>query len=127
VEAHHLSLLAEWGLIALSALVALLGLWLGYTFFQRKALPAWYQTFEAWSREAFYVDQVYNALIVNPLKALAEALFYGDRSLLGGYLGLGSLVREGGGAVARAQVGYLRVYALLFVLGALILLGVMRW
>jgi hypothetical protein len=28
---------------------------------------------------------------------------------------------------ARAQVGYLRVYALLFVLGALILLGVMRW
>ena len=127
VEAHHLSLLAEWGLIALSALVALLGLWLGYTFFQRKALPAWYQTFEAWSREAFYVDQVYNALIVNPLKALAEALFYGDRSLLGGYLGLGSLVREGGGAAARAQVGYLRVYALLFVLGALILLGVMRW
>ncbi|KOX90133.1 NADH-quinone oxidoreductase subunit 12 [Thermus aquaticus] len=127
VEAHHLSLLAEWGLIALSALVALLGLWLGYTFFQRKALPAWYQTFEAWSREAFYVDQVYNALIVNPLKALAEALFYGDRSLLGGYLGLGSLVRAGGGAVARAQVGYLRVYALLFVLGALILLGVMRW
>jgi NADH-quinone oxidoreductase subunit L len=61
------------------------------------------------------------------LKALAEALFYGDRSLLGGYLGLGSLVREGGGAVARAQVGYLRVYALLFVLGALNLLGVMRW
>jgi NADH-quinone oxidoreductase subunit L len=127
VEAHHLSLLAEWGLVALSALVALLGLWLGYTFFQRKALPAWYQTFEAWSREAFYVDRVYNALIVNPLKALAEALFYGDRSLLGGYLGLGSLVRAGGGAVARAQVGYLRVYALLFVLGALILLGVMRW
>ena len=127
VEAHHLSLGVEWGLIALSALVALLGLWLGYTFFQRKALPAWYQTFEAWSREAFYVDRVYNALIVNPLKALAEALFLGDKSLLGGYLGLGGLVREGGGAVARVQVGYLRVYALLFVLGALVLLGVMRW
>lgn len=61
VEAHHLSLGAEWGLIALSAAVAVFGLWFGYTFFQRKALPAWYLAFEAWSRESFYVDQVYNA------------------------------------------------------------------
>jgi len=127
LEAHHLSLLAEWGLVALSALVALLGLWLGYTFFQRRVLPAWYLAFETWSRESFYVDQVYNALIVNPLKALAETLFYGDRGLLGGYFGLGGLVRGVGGALSRIQAGYLRVYALLFVLGVLVLLGVMRW
>ncbi|MCS6867472.1 MAG: NADH-quinone oxidoreductase subunit L [Thermus sp.] len=127
LEHHHLSLGAEWGLIALSGAVALLGLWLGYTFFQRKALPAWYQAFEAWSRESFYVDRLYNALLVNPLKALAEALFYGDAGLLRGYFGLGGGVRSLGQGAARLQAGYLRVYALLFVVGVLVLLGVMRW
>jgi NADH-quinone oxidoreductase subunit L len=127
LEYHHLSLGVEWGLIALSGAVALLGLWLGYTFFQRKVLPGWYLRFEAWSRESFYVDQVYNALLVNPLKALAEALFYGDGGLLRGYFGLGSGVRQVGQGLARLQAGYLRVYALLFVLGVLLLLGVMRW
>ena len=127
VEAHHLSLGAEWGLIALSAAVALLGLWAGFVFFQRKVFPAWYLAFEAASREAFYVDRAYNALIVNPLKALAEALFYGDRGLLSGYFGLGGAARSLGQGLARLQTGYLRVYALLFVLGALLLLGVMRW
>lgn len=127
VEAHHLSVGAEWGLIALSALVALLGLWAGYTFFQKKALPSWYLAFEAWSREAFYADRIYNALLVNPLKALAEALFLGDGALLRGFFGLGGTVRDLGQGLARLQAGYLRVYALLFVLGVLVLLGVMRW
>ncbi|WP_243090492.1 NADH-quinone oxidoreductase subunit L [Thermus neutrinimicus] len=127
VEAHHLSLGAEWGLIALSGVVALVGLWLGYTFFQRRTFPTWYVTFEAWSRESFYADRVYNALLVNPLKALAEALFYGDTGLLRGYFGLGGTVRNLGQGIARLQTGYLRVYALLFVLGVLVLLGVMRW
>ena len=127
VEAHPLAPGAEWGLVALSAAVALFGLYLGYTFFQRKALPAWYPAFEAWSREGFYVDRVYNALVVNPLKALSEALLYGDQGLLRGYFGLGGLVRGAGGVLARLQVGYLRVYALLFVLGVLLVLGVMRW
>uniref|UniRef100_A0A831XQJ3 NADH-quinone oxidoreductase subunit L n=1 Tax=Thermus islandicus TaxID=540988 RepID=A0A831XQJ3_9DEIN len=127
VEAHPLAPGAEWGLVALSAAVALFGLYLGYTFFQRKAFPAWYPAFEAWSREGFYVDRVYNALVVNPLKALSEALLYGDQGLLRGYFGLGGLVRGAGGALARLQVGYLRVYALLFVLGVLLVLGVMRW
>lgn len=127
VEAHPLAPGAEWGLVALSAAVALFGLYLGYTFFQRKAFPAWYPAFEAWSREGFYVDRVYNALVVNPLKALSEALLYGDQGLLRGYFGLGGLVRGAGGVLARLQVGYLRVYALLFVLGVLLVLGVMRW
>ncbi|WP_337843856.1 NADH-quinone oxidoreductase subunit L [Thermus sp.] len=127
VETHHLSLGAEWGLIGLSALVALLGLWAGYTFFQKKALPGWYLAFEAWSREAFYADRIYNALIVNPLKALAEALFLGDGALLRGFFGLGGAVRDLGQGLARLQAGYLRVYALVFVLGVLVLLGVMRW
>ncbi|WP_022798070.1 NADH-quinone oxidoreductase subunit L [Thermus islandicus] len=127
VEAHPLGPGAEWGLVALSAAVALLGLYLGYTFFQRKVLPAWYLAFEAWSREGFYADQVYNTLVVNPLKALSETLLYGDQGLLRGYFGLGSLVRGAGGLLARLQAGYLRVYALLFVLGVLLVLGVMRW
>ncbi|TBH21373.1 NADH-quinone oxidoreductase subunit L [Thermus thermamylovorans] len=127
VAYEHLPLALEWALIALAGLVALLGLYLGYRFFSRKILPGWYLSFEAWSREGFYADRLYNALLVNPLKALAEALLHGDGGLLRGYFGLGGAVGRLGQGLARLQAGYLRVYALLFVLGVLILLGVMRW
>ncbi len=126
LEAHHLPLGLEWALISLSAGVALLGLYGGFVFFQRP-LPIWYQGFEAWSREGFYMDRVYNTLVVAPLKALAEALFLGDGGVLGLYRGLARGVGALGGGLARLQAGYLRVYALLFALGVLILLGVMRW
>lgn len=126
LEAHHLSLGAEWGLILLSGAVALVGLHLGYGFFQ-KPLPAWYLSFEIWSKNAFYADLVYNTLIVNPLKALSEALFSADRGLLSLYRGLAGLLALLGRGLSRLQTGYLRLYALLMVLGALIVLGVMRW
>ncbi|MGQ9691981.1 MAG: NADH-quinone oxidoreductase subunit L [Thermaceae bacterium] len=126
LEAHHLPLGAEWGLILLSGGVALLGLGLGHRFFQRPS-PGWYQTFEEWSKNAFYADQVYNALVVSPLKALSGALFLGDRGLLGLYQSLARLVVWMGQGLALLQTGYLRLYALFFLLGALIVLGVMRW
>ncbi|KGQ20922.1 NADH-quinone oxidoreductase subunit L [Thermus filiformis] len=126
LEAHHLSLGAEWGLILLSGLVALLGLYLGYVFFQRP-LPAWYLAFETWSKNAFYADAVYNALVVNPLKALSEALLAGDGGLLSLYRSLAGLLALAGRGLGALQRGYLRFYALLMVLGALIFLGVMRW
>ncbi len=126
VEAHHLPLGVEWALIGLSGAIALLGLWLGYAFFQRP-LPPWYGGFEAWSREGFYVDQLYNALLVHPLKALSKGLLQGDHGLLQGYLALGGTFREAGRALARLQGGYLRLYALLFLLGVLVVLGVTRW
>lgn len=126
LEAHHLSLGAEWGLILLSGAVALVGLYLGYLFFQ-KPRPAWYLSFETWSQNAFYADLVYNTLIVNPLKALSEALFGADGALLSLYRGLAGLLALLGRGLSQLQTGYLRLYALLMVLGALIVLGVMRW
>ena len=122
LEVHPLSLGVEWGLILLSAGVALLGLYLGYVLFQRP-LPSWYLAFETWSKNAFYADLVYNTLVVNPLKALSEGLFAGDRALLSLYRGLAGLFALLGKGLGALQQGYLRFYALLMVLGALAFLA----
>ena len=128
VEVHEMSLGMEWGLITLSAVVALTGLYLGYLAFTRWALPKWYLTFQTWSENAFYVDLVYNVLIVNPLKELSEIWALLDGLLDSGYLVLAGLSGWLGEKLAWLQAGYVRVYGALMVLGLVIMLvwGVLR-
>jgi len=128
VEVHHMSLALEWGLIALSAVVALAGLYLGYLAFTRWALPKWYLTFQTWSANAFYVDRVYNALIVNPLKELALVLALFDGFLDTAYIALAGVSGWLGNRLARLQTGYVRTYGALMVLGlvAVLVWGVLR-
>ena len=128
VEVHHLALSLEWGLIALSALVAVAGLYLGYLAFTRGPLPAWYRAFQTWSSEAFYVDRVYNVLIVNPLKELALVF-----ALIDGFLDTFFTAAAGSSAwlgerLVRLQSGYVRAYGALMVLGlvAVLVWGVLR-
>ncbi len=128
LEAHHLELAVEWGLILLSALVALVGVFVGYRAFTAARLPRWYETFQAWSAEAFYVDRVYNAVIVTPLKELAYALGLADRALDAGYVRGAGGVGVLGRALAALQQGYVRVYAAFMVLALAVVLlwGVVR-
>ncbi len=128
VEVHEMSLALEWGLITLSAVVALVGLYLGYAAFTRWALPKWYQTFQTWSEKAFYVDLVYNTLIVNPLKELAVLLDWLDKIFDSGYLLLASSSKWLAEQLSWVQAGYVRVYGALMALGLVVLLvwGVLR-
>jgi len=128
VEVHHMSLGLEWGLITLSAVVALAGLYLGYMAFTRWALPKWYLTFQTWSENAFYVDLVYNTLIINPLKELAAIWGLIDSLLDTGYLALAGVSSWLGEKLAWVQAGYVRVYGALMVLGLVVMLvwGVLR-
>jgi len=128
VEVHHMSLGLEWGLIALSAVVALAGLYLGYLAFTRWALPKWYLAFQTWSENAFYVDRVYNALIVTPLKELALALALFDGFLDTAYTALAGVSGWLGDRLGRLQTGYVRAYGALMVLGlvAVLVWGVLR-
>ncbi|WP_027881563.1 NADH-quinone oxidoreductase subunit L [Meiothermus rufus] len=117
----------EWTLIIVSALVAIGVLLWGFRFFQQP-LPQWYARFQQAALNGFYVDMLYNTLLVNPLKALAELLFSADRGLLGGFAGLGSLMGGLGGLLARLEAGALRLYLLGFLLALVLLLlwGVLR-
>ncbi|HEU4741523.1 MAG TPA: NADH-quinone oxidoreductase subunit L [Meiothermus sp.] len=128
LEYEKPTLLLEWTLVLISALVALAGLYLGYRFFQQKILPAWYARFAQASEHSFYVDQVYNTFIVNPLKSLGNLLFDGDRGLLTGFGWLGTLTAGIGNLLARLETGYIRFYAAGLVVGAVLLLiwGVTR-
>jgi NADH-quinone oxidoreductase subunit L len=76
---HKLSIATEWTLIAISAVVAMAAMYYGYRFFQRK-MPPWYSRFQTWALQGFYMDNLYNVVLVNPLKYLAGVLLGGDKA-----------------------------------------------
>lgn len=128
VEHAELSAPTEWALIGVSALVGLGGLALGYRFFQRRLLPAWFTAFQKPSAESFYIDRIYNSVLIFPMRALAGLLLDGDRGLLRAFSALGPLAQGVGGWLARLETGSLRYYAAVIVLAiaALVAWGVLR-
>jgi NADH-quinone oxidoreductase subunit L len=72
------------------------------------------------------LDEFYNGYIVDPLTTLSrEGLWKGfDLGFIDGMVnGIGSFVREAGNAVRGLQVGFVRSYAAMIILGALAVLG----
>jgi NADH-quinone oxidoreductase subunit L len=114
--------LTEWVLIATSAVVAIAALWWGFRFFQQK-MPAWYERFQVAALQGFYADAVYNTLLVNPARGLAELLFGGDKGLLAGFMGLGGLVGGLGSVLTKLQTGALRFYIAGLVIALVLLVG----
>ena len=79
----------------------------------------------SWSRNKFYVDELYDFVVVKPLEILAGALFYVvdrfliDFLLVRGTAGLTQLTAEG---ARRIQSGFIPAYLATFGLGAALLL-----
>jgi NADH-quinone oxidoreductase subunit L len=75
----------------------------------------------------YYVDEVYDKILVNPTKRLAEILWraFDDKVVDGTVNGVANLVEWSGGIVRRIQTGYVASYAMLFVLGIIVVLGYM--
>ncbi|MGQ9668696.1 MAG: NADH-quinone oxidoreductase subunit L [Desulfosoma sp.] len=127
-EAHP-SLWLEGAFMALSVAVALLGGFIAYRFYiadpQRPVYMA--QRFSRayrWLFHKYYVDALYQAMIVEPLKYAAETLHQGvDRRTIDGAVdGTGSLFRHLSALVRRMQTGVLPHYALSVMAGACLLL-----
>ena len=77
-----------------------------------------------------YVDEVYDELLVQPIKALSEgALWHGlDATVIDGAVnGAGIMVTETGGVVRRAQTGSVRTYAASVLVGAVVVIGYYLW
>ena len=126
----HLTLGTEWLLILISTVVALLGIFIAYIFYIRKpsAPHTLVQKFPWLYRllyNKYYVDEMYNAVIVNPLLQGSDWVYKRfdikviDGTVNGAANTTGFLSKWFG----QLQTGWLKDYALIFLLGVIILLG----
>ncbi|ROQ90178.1 NADH-quinone oxidoreductase subunit L [Desulfosoma caldarium] len=125
----HPSLWVEGAFMALSIAVALVGIFVAYRFYiadpQRPVRMA--QRFSRtyrWVFHKYYVDEVYQAVMVEPLKHAAKGLHqWVDRRTIDGAVdGTGNLFRTLSGLVRRVQTGVFPHYALSVMAGACLLL-----
>jgi NADH-quinone oxidoreductase subunit L len=77
-----------------------------------------------------YVDEIYDEVIVQPVKALAEGpLWRGlDVTVIDGAVnGIGTIVIETGGSVRKVQTGSMRAYAVSVLVGVVTIIGYYVW
>jgi NADH-quinone oxidoreductase subunit L len=124
--AHHASGATLAFLIGSASLMALAGIYAAYAIYGRRSplpdtltasAPGIYRLL--WNK--YYVDELYDALVVRPYVALSR-LFWQvvDSQLIDGAVnGVGELVRWLGGRVRRLQTGDVQTYAFAMLVGAI--------
>jgi len=122
-ETHSAEELTTERLLAgLSVLLALSGIGIGIALFNRTPLRKMPKILE----EKWRIDDLYNGYIVDPITRLStEGLWKGfDLGVIDGIVnGLGHFIVELGSVARQVQVGFVRTYASLILLGALVVLG----
>lgn len=133
---HHPSHAVEWFLIVLSVAVALSGIGLARRFYlgpqaferPRRLAERWPGLYRLVA-EKFYVDEVYDRVILRPLAALARFLWKGvDVVAIDGPVNASAFFTEIAGDLLRfVQTGNVRNYALMVLAGALAAAGWLLW
>jgi len=120
---HSASELSEERTLAgLSVLLALLGIAIGWFVFNPRPLRQLPKILV----DKWRVDELYNGYIVDPLKTLSrEGLWKGfDLGFIDGIVnGAGHFTVALGSVLRQIQVGFIRSYAAIILLGALVVLG----
>lgn len=109
-------------LAGLSVVMAIVGIAIGWFAFRSNPLRKMPKILE----EKWRLDELYNGYIVDPITNLStKGLWKGfDVGFIDGIVnGIGNFVMEAGNAVRSIQVGFVRSYAAIIVLGALAVLG----
>ena len=109
-------------LAGLSVVMAVFGIAIGWFAFRGNPLRKMPKILE----QKWRLDELYNGYIVDPITRLSrEGLWKGfDLGFVDGIVnGIGSFVMETGNVVRQLQVGYVRSYAAVIVVGALIVVG----
>ena len=129
-QAHHLSATAEWGLMGLSVVVAMLGIFIAWRLFgPGKELGGGASAARRVPRihrllvHKWYVDEIYDRLFVRPLAAISRFLWkIVDTIVIDGAIWVGAFLTELTGDVGRfSTTGNVRNYALYFFLGVVAL------
>jgi NADH-quinone oxidoreductase subunit L len=76
-----------------------------------------------------YIDEVYDAAVVQPIKALSDhVLWKGDARVIDGAVnGTGQIVMETGALARQIQTGSVRTYAVFVLFGAVAIVGYYLW
>jgi NADH-quinone oxidoreductase subunit L len=117
---------AERMLAGLSVLVGLAGIGLGWVVFQKRPLMQMPRILE----NKYYVDEIYDATLIHPIESGSREGLWKifDMGVLDGILhGLGDAVTELGRLARHLQAGFVRGYAAIILIGALILIGLFAW
>jgi len=126
---------AEFGLMALSVVVALAGIGLATLIWLRRPAmaDAWAARFPAVHRlllGKYYMDELYNAVIVQPIKRISQGLLWRgvDAGVIDGTVnGVGLVVRGWSAVLRRLQTGSVRAYAMSFFVGVVTIVGYYLW
>ena len=109
-------------LMVVSVVLALIGLVAAWSRFSRKPELGEPAGFGKVLANKWYVDEIYNAVIVKPLDLLAQLLIFIDKNIVDGIVnGIGRLVQYGSRQLRLMQSGLVGGYVLLMVVGILIL------
>ncbi len=120
--AAELSHGTEWGLIAGSVVLALGGTFAAIARFSKRPELGEPAGFGKVLASKWYVDELYNAIVVRPLDLLAQFLTFFDKYVIDWIVnGVGRLVQYGSRQLRLIQSGQVGGYVLLMVLGIIIL------
>jgi NADH-quinone oxidoreductase subunit L len=78
----------------------------------------------------YYVDEIYDAVVVQPIKRLSTTLLWRgvDAGLIDGTVnGVGLVVRGWSAVLRRLQTGSVRAYAMSLFVGTVMILGYYLW
>ncbi len=126
---------AELGLMAFSSGIALAGIGIAAYFFLRRrdaaaALAARFAGLHRLLLNKYYVDEIYDAAIVQPITRGSERGLWKvvDAGVIDGAVnGAGSFVNGAGAVLRRLQTGSMRAYALSIFVGVVVILGYYVW
>jgi NADH-quinone oxidoreductase subunit L len=130
VHEVHLSIGTEWLLILISVAVAVTGIYIAWVFYIKNPkiprnfvarFPGLYRLLY----NKYYVDEIYNTLFVNSTIKGSEVVYdHFDLKVIDGAVnGSASATNFFGKVLSYFQTGLIKDYALIFLLGAILLLG----
>jgi NADH-quinone oxidoreductase subunit L len=130
-EAGHDDRGLELTLMLVSTVVALAGIGVATYFFRRRpeaadAMAARFSGVHRLLLNKYYVDEIYNAVIVQPLKGLSSGVLWRgvDAGLIDGTVnGMGLVVRGWSAVLRRLQTGSVRAYAMSLFVGVVVIVG----
>jgi NADH-quinone oxidoreductase subunit L len=122
---HKISHSTEYALMGISVAVALVSIILAYVIFvAKKSVPKAEEEQRGFAKllaNKYYVDEIYEAIIVKPIQGLSKFLGNSFEVAVDFFVeGTGQLVRFLSGAFRRLQTGSVSVYVFAIVLGAVV-------
>jgi NADH-quinone oxidoreductase subunit L len=125
----------ELTLMVVSSAVAIGGIAIAAFFFLRRkeaarALAERFAGLHALLAHKYYIDEIYDAVIVRPIRVVSERVLWKGVDVLGfdgAVNGVGALVGSASRVVRRAQTGSVRTYAASLMLGVVLILGYYLW